>query len=224
MALETVTGPPFGGKGRYVRAEIERREGEGELGLIGLDWTALYLALFPGAQSAFRDDAVGDTGAPRLAGYTYEVLIAAIAAREISGYVLTQSPRRAVEIADRLDGPLVEVVADVGDVADRAESHMRTLRRTVARAARDAMLPRCRQAAVNYYREESRLVGRARVVRPRGGGYQAGEVKRPFDRRLWEKGLTPRGRSALAELQHLGNEEPSPSDVMSFLLRNRVDP
>ena len=119
---------------------------------------------------------------------------------------------------------MVEVYADPGDVADRAESHMRTLRRTVARAAFDATLPRCRRAAVAYFREESALVGRARVARRSGGGYKVGEVKKPFDRALWQRGLTPRGREAVAELQSLGNPEPSPSDVMQFLLRNRVDP
>ncbi len=223
MAVEVVTGPPFSGKARFVREQIERREADGELGLIALDWTALYLAMFPGAQSAFRDDAVGDTGAPRLTGYTFEVVAAAIAARELSGYVLTQSPERALALADRYDAPVFEVVADVGDVADRAETHMRTLRRTVARAVRDAMIPRCRRAAVTYFRESGRLEGRARVVRQSGGGYRAGETKRPFDRALWERGLTPRGRSALAELQSLGNPEPTPSDVMAFLLRNRVE-
>lgn len=62
MALEVVTGAPFSGKAPYVEAEIERREAAGELGLIALDWTRLYLSLFPGAQSALRDEAVSDTG------------------------------------------------------------------------------------------------------------------------------------------------------------------
>ena len=129
-----------------------------------------------------------------MTGYTFEVVAAAIAARELSGYVLTQSPERAIALADRFDGPLLEVAADVGDVADRADDHMARLRRTVSRAVRSATIPRCRKAAVSYFRESHRLVGRAReVTRTRGGGYKVGEVKRPFDRALWEKGLTPRG-------------------------------
>ena len=145
------------------------------------------------------------------------------AARELSGYVLTQSPERAIALADRFDGPLLEVSADVGDVADRADEHMTRLRRTVRRAVRSAMLPRCRQAAVSYFRQSHRLTGRAREVTRTRGGYKVGEVKRPFDRALWERGLTPRGREAVAELASLGNPEPTPADVMSFLLRNRVE-
>ena len=132
MAVEVVTGPPFGGKAQFAREQIARREADGELGLVMLDWTALYLAMFPGAQSAFRDEAIGETGAPRMTGYTFEVVAAAIAARELSGYVLTQSPERAIALADRFDGPLLEVSADVGDVADRADEHMTRLRRTVS--------------------------------------------------------------------------------------------
>ena len=225
MPVTVVTSPPFGGKGRYVREEIERREGEGELGLIALDWTALFAALFPGEQSQFRDDAIGDTGAPRLAGATFEFVAAAIAARELRGYVLTQAPARAVELADRFGGPLLEVPADPGDVADRVEVHMRRLGRTIARASRAATLPRCRRAAVSYYRESHRLVGRAREVRrTRGGNYKVDPApKMAFDRALWERGLTTRGRNALAELKDLGNPEPSPADVMSFILKNRVE-
>ena len=223
MAVEVVTGPPFGGKAQFAREQIARREADGELGLVMLDWTALYLAMFPGAQSAFRDEAIGETGAPRMTGYAFEVVAAAIAARELSGYVLTQSPERAIALADRFDGPLLEVSADVGEVADRADGHMTRLRRTVSRAVRSAMLPRCRQAAVSYFRQSHRLVGRAREVRRSGGTYKVGQVKRPFDRALWEKGLTPRAREAVAELKSLGNPDPDPSAVMAFLLRNPVE-
>ena len=215
-----MTGAPWSGKSEYVKAEIRRREAAGELGLVMLGWSELYRLLFPGEQSQFRDEVIADTGAPRAVGYLYEVAIGAILTREISGYLVTQSPVIAVELADRFGGPLIEVVADPGDVADRAESHMTKLRRTVARAARSATLPRCRKAAVSYYRESHRLVGRAREVRRSGGSYKVGEVKRPFDQKLWEKGLTPRARDAVAELKSLGNDRPDPSAVMAFLLRN----
>ena len=221
MAVEVVAGAPFSGKARYVRQEIERREAAGELGLIALDWSLLYLALFPGEQSSLRDEAVSDTGAPRAAGAVYDAALAVIAARELSGYVLTQSPRRAVEIADRLDAPISEVQADPGEIADRAETHMRTLRRTVARAAVDTLRASCRRQAVTYFREEHRLVNRARVVRRRGAGYAKGETKRPFDRALWERGLTPAGREAVAALQAQGIAEPTPAEVMSYVLKNR---
>lgn len=224
MAVAVVAGPPFSGKTLYAKYEIERREKGGELGLFLLGWSELFRVLYPGDQTAFRDEAVSDTGAPRLVGAAHEWIVGAVLARELSGYVVTQSPARAVELADRFDGPLLEVVADVGDVADRVESHMTRLRRTVTRAVRNAMLPKCRKAAVSYFRESSRLVGRAREVRRSGRGYKVDpRPKRAFDRALWERGLTPRGREALAELKHLGNPEPSPSDVMAFLLRNPVE-
>ena len=137
---------------------------------------------------------------------------------------LTQSPERAIALADRFDGPLYEVVEDVGVVADRVDDHVARLRRTVARAARSAMLPRCRKAAVSYYRESHRLVGRAREVKRTRGGYKVDPTpKRAFDPDLWRAGLTPRAREAVAELKSLGNDQPSPSDVMAFLLRNPVE-
>ena len=53
MAIEVVTGPPFAGKAAFVRAEIARREQAGELGLVMVDYTALYSALVPGVQSSY---------------------------------------------------------------------------------------------------------------------------------------------------------------------------
>ena len=58
MPIVVVTGAPFSGKGQFVRDEIERREQDGELGLISIDYTALYSSVVPGEQSSFRDDAV----------------------------------------------------------------------------------------------------------------------------------------------------------------------
>ena len=219
--IDVVTGPPFSGKGQFVRDEIARREQGGELGLVALDWTALYFALVPGVQSAFRDDGVSDTGSPRMVSYTFEVVAAALVARELRGYVVTQSPRRALALADRFGRDVLEVPADVGDVADRAERHMSDLARTVTRASRANAAPRCRAAAVSYQREAPALAGRARTVRRKGRGWQVGEVKPAFDRQLWERGLTPRGRAALAELQERGNLEPTPAEVMAWLLRDR---
>ena len=223
MAVEVVASPPFGGKGRYARAEVARREAAGELGLVVLDWSLLFAALVPGAESQLRDQEVADTGAPRATGAAYDFMIGAIAARELSGFVLTQSPRRAIEIADRLNAPIVEVEAKIGDVATRAEGHMRTVARTVSRAAAGALRPLCRRAAVAYYREQDRLVGRARVARPAGRGYKVDpRPKMAFDRELWLRGLTPKGREGLAALQAAGNPEPSPAEVLAWILRDRA--
>ena len=224
-AVEVVTSPPFGGKARYVRQQIERREAAGELGLIALDWTALYSAMVWGAQSSFRDDAVSDTGAPRAAGAAFDFMAGAILARELSGYVLTQSPERAVALADRFDARLVEVDAPPDVVASRAQLHMRSLGRTVTRAALSASRPRCRRAAASYYNEQHRLVGRAHVARQRGRGYAVDPDPKPaFDRALFERGLTPKGREALTQLKELGNPDPTPAQVVEYILRNRVDP
>lgn len=219
MPVDVVTGPPFSGKGQFVRDEIGRRERAGELGLLALDFTALYAALVPGPESQYRDEAVSDTGAPRLASYLYAAAAAAIAARELRGYAVTQSPRQALALAARFGGRLYEVPADVGDIAARSEAHMSTLARTVARAS--AGPAACRRAAVTYQRESPALAGRARTVRRKGRGWQVGEVTPGFDRALWARGLTPRGREALRELQDRGNPEPTPADVMAWLLRDR---
>ena len=222
MAVEVVASPPFGGKGRFARGEVARREAAGELGLVVLDWSLLFRALFPGEQSSLRDESVSDTGAPRMAGALFDLAVGMIAARELSGYVVVQSPRRAVEIAERLNAPIIEVDADPGDVASRAERHMQVIRRTVTRAAAGALRTQCRRQAVTYYREQDRLVGRARVARPSGRGYRVDpQPKRAFDRAAFERGLTPRGREALAALKAAGNEQPSPADIMSWILRDR---
>ena len=224
MAIATITGPPFSGKTEYARGEIRRREAAGELGLILIGFTELYRALVPGEQSQYRDDAVSNTGSPRLAGYMFEVATAAAAARELSGFAVTQSPRAAVRLADRFNGPLFDVVLPEGDVADRIDAHLTRLGRDVARATAADAVEGCRRQAVTYQREREALVGRAtEIKRGAGGGFTKGGTVRAFDRALWEKGLTPRGRSALDELKHLGNPEPSPADVMAFLLKNRVE-
>ena len=218
--LAVVTGAPFSGKGRFVRSEIARREQAGELGLIVVDYTALYSAFFPGVQSSFRDEAVSDSGAPRLAAHIYEAAVAAVVAREIRGYVTTNSPRAAVALADRLGGaPLFDVEVHMSVLADRAEDHMAELRRFVPRAMRSVAVGRCRRSIQTYINESPRLVGRARVVsRSSGSGFTVGGVRRPFDRALWERGLTPRGRSVLADLVAEGIEEPTPTQVMGRLL------
>ena len=43
MALIVVTGAAFSGKGRFVADEIGRREAEGEVGLVAIDYTPMVL-------------------------------------------------------------------------------------------------------------------------------------------------------------------------------------
>ena len=220
--ITVVTGSPFAGKGRYVRDQIERREeDDGALGLVNVDYTSIYSALTPGAQSAFRDEAVSDTGAPRLAAYTYQVLVGQVAERELAGYIVTNSPAQALALAERLEAEVLVVDAGVEEVADRAEDHMRSLSRRVARASRVRSVGRCRRAVLSYLNEEPQLVGKAREVRRSGSGWTVGGVKRPFDRELWERGLTPAGRDTLQTLIDEGNATPSPSDLMTRLLTDR---
>ena len=222
MPIVVITGPPFSGKSAYARAEIERRETDGELGLVALDYTGLYAAIVPGSQSAFRDAEVADTGAPRLAGYAFAVLLAALLDRELSGYVSTPSPRRALEISDKAGGaPILDIDANVEDIATRIGLHMRGLSRTIPRATRARMVGRCRQAATAYLRSDHVLVGRARTVTRRGDRWKVGAVKKPFDRAAFERGLTPAGRAVRDELIAAGNQDPTPADVLSELITDR---
>ena len=220
MPIVVVTGPPFAGKGQFVRDEIARREMDGELGLISVDFTAIYSAITPGDQSSFRDEAVSDTGAPRLAGYAFAVLLTALLDRELSGYVSTPSPARALEIADKAGAPILDIAASVDQIATRITSHMRDLQRTVPRATRARTVGRCRKAAAAYLRNEHVLVGRARTVTREGNRYRIGERKQPFDRAAFERGLTARGRAVRDELIAAGNPDPSPADLLSGLVPN----
>lgn len=221
MPLQVVTGPPFSGKGRYARWSIAQREARGDLGLMLLDWTALYLALVPGEQSALRDDEVSETGSPRLVGLAYTFLVGQAIRRELDGYVTVNAPRRALEIADQGGLDILEMQVSTADLASRTNRHMARLSRTVDRATRAGMVGSCTDAVATYLRDESLLEGRARTVRQSGRGFRVGDAKRPFDRALWERGLTENGRAALAALQAEGNPEPTPSQVMRRLLRGR---
>ena len=102
MAVEVVAGAPFSGKARYVRQEIERREAAGELGLIALDWSAaLPRACSPVnspscATRRYRTPGRRGRPGPRMTSWS-----APSRPVSLSGYILTQSPRRA----DRDCGP-----------------------------------------------------------------------------------------------------------------------
>ena len=218
MPVEVVVGSPFAGKGRYVRSEIARREAAGELGLVNVDYSAFYAAAVPGLQSSLRDQAVSDTGAPRFAGYLYEAAIAQVAARELSGYVTTPSPERAIALAERLDSRVLNVDLGVVVLAERIVVHMAGLERTVTRATREALLGRCRGAATRYLREKPALVGRARNVRRDGEKWVDDGPVQAFDRDLFRKGLTPLGRETAAQLEADGFVDWKPADIHSRIL------
>lgn len=221
MALIVVTGPPFAGKSAYARDEIARRESDGELGLILIGFTETYQAIAPGPQSQFRDQAVSDSGAPRLAGYLYATAINEAAERELSGFVTTDSPRRAVEIADRIGAAaIIDIAIGVEQIARRAESHMVTLSRTVPRAGRAASVRRCRDAGVTYLRERAVLAGRARVATRRPRGWEVSGNVAAFDEAAFVRGLTPGGRTVRDELIAAGRPA-QPADILAALLADR---
>ena len=97
--MRIVTGAPFAGKRLWTDREIERREAAGEIGLLALDYTSLYSAIAPGLSSVFRDQRVTDSGAARFAGWALAAMVREANERELDGYVLTDSPRRALALA-----------------------------------------------------------------------------------------------------------------------------
>ena len=218
MPIEVVVGAPFAGKGRYVRSEIARRELGGELGLVNVDYTSLYAAVVPGVQSSLRDQAVSDTGAPRFVGYLFEAAVAQAALRELSGYITTNSPERAIALSGRLDSRVLNIDLGAEDLADRIETHMAGLAREVKRATREGIVGRCRDAATRYLREAPKLVGRARNVVRDGERWRDDGMVQPFDQALFRRGLTPAGREVAAQLEADGVTEWKPADILSRLL------
>ena len=219
--VEVVTGAPFSGKSLYISDEIERREEDGELGLVALDYSGLYAAVVPGIQSSLRDQAVSDTGASRFVGGMFAAAVATVAVRELSGYVATNSPARAIELADRFDARLVNVAVGVEDLAGRIDGHMRGITRKVRRASREGIVGRCRDAAGRYLSESDALVGKARNVRKVGKRWRDDGPVKPFDRELFGKGLTPAGREVVAELEADGLFEWRPQNIINRLLLAR---
>ena len=63
MPIQVVVGSPFAGSGRWAEDEVETREARGERGLVRIAYSEFYTALVPGAESAYRDAAVSDSGA-----------------------------------------------------------------------------------------------------------------------------------------------------------------
>lgn len=87
--LRIVAGPPFAGKTQHVESEIAKREKAGERGLVLIDFTQLYLAMFPGEADKVR--LPGSVGVP-LTQYVREVVIQQAQERELDGYVRNRGP------------------------------------------------------------------------------------------------------------------------------------
>ena len=136
MPLDVVTGAPFSGKDRWIAREIERREAAGELGLLALSYSAVFSAIAPDVETVYRDDRVSASGAPRLAGYLLAAAITEASARELDGYVATDSPRRAIAALEKTGGRFViEVSVSEGTAHRRAAEHLTLLRSIAPRSA-----------------------------------------------------------------------------------------
>ena len=216
--VDIIVGPPFSGKNIFIESEIARREEDGELGLIAVDYSGLYSAVIPGSESALRDQALADTGAARFAGGLFESAVAILAARELSGFVATNSPSRAVELSGRLESRVLNLDIGVEDLASRIENHMTKLARTVKRATREGIVGRCRGAAVRYLSESPVLVGKARNVKREGKRWRDVGPVQAFDRDNFRQGLTPAGREIVAQFEADNFVDWRPKDVLHNLL------
>ena len=148
--LEVVAGPPFAGKSQYVDREIARREAEGESGIDRIDFTALFLALFPGAADAVRTEAT--VGVP-LVAYLRETAIRQAQERELDGYVTTAKPEAAERLRERFEVQTITVVdTPKPEVQRRMEKHLRrmfAIRRHAERKAR--IRGECSKAVADWF-------------------------------------------------------------------------
>ena len=153
--LEIVAGPPFAGKSQYVDAAIARREAAGELGLLRLDFTALFLALFPGAADAVRTEAT--IGVP-LVAYLRETALRQAVERELSGYITTSKPPAAEALRERFAVQTITVIdTPEPEVQRRLQNHVRrmhAIRRNIGRKAE--IEGQCAKAVAGWFAEYSR--------------------------------------------------------------------
>ena len=163
---------------------------------------------------------MSDTGAPSLAGGVFDFAVGAMVARELSGYVATPSPRRAIQLADRLGASAIfDVTVDVGSLAARVNGHAVAIGQRTARAGDPA--GGCQRQVVAYLNERHLLTGRAREVRQvRRGNYEKGQTVQLYSEAAFVRGLTPAGRQARDELIQAGNGSPTPADVFRRTLQN----
>ena len=166
--LTVVTGAPFAAKSWWIASEIERREADGELGLVHLSYTGIYASLITGTESAYRDQRISDTGAARFAAYMLAVAVREAHTRELAGFVAVDSPRRAVQAAQDIGGAqVVEVVVSRGEALRRSQQHVELIKALVPRAAQDdgaEAAQRCRKMVDAYYNERDVLPPDTRQV------------------------------------------------------------
>ena len=158
MPLEVVTGPPFAGKNWWIADQIERREADGERGILAISYSSMYVAIAPGNESAYRDEEVTDTGVPRLAAYLFAAAVGEAGTRDLAGYVATDSPRRAVDLLERIGAnELIEVRVTEETAIRHAERHVAQLRQIAPRAGAADAIQRCRRIVQQYFRERPML-------------------------------------------------------------------
>ena len=166
--LTIVTGSPFAGKRLWTDAQIEQAESDGAVGWLAIDFTSVYSAVVPGLASTYRDQRVTDSGASRFAGWLLGAAIREAGQRELDGFVLTDSPRRALAFSQQLSGaPVVEVVVSRTEALRRSDRHVELIRDLAPRAAADdgaAATQRCRQMVASYYAERDTLPPDTRQV------------------------------------------------------------
>ena len=123
--------------------------------MIRVDFTALYLALFPGEADAVRT--AGTVGVP-LVAYLRETAIRQAVERELSGYVTVARPDAAEALRERLQVSTITVVdTPEPEVRRRMERHarrMQAIRRNVERAA--MIRGECEKAVGAWFDEYSR--------------------------------------------------------------------
>ena len=164
--LTIIAGAPFSGKSAWVEREIERREGEGEIGTLALDFTGIYSAIVPGASSVYRDARITDSGAARFAGWVLAAAMREANTRELTGYALTDAPSRAVRLAADFGGaPVVEVVVTQETALKRSQQHVEMVKALAPRAAADdGAAERCRKMVDQYFHERDLLPADTRRV------------------------------------------------------------
>ena len=164
MPLEVLTGAPFSGKNWWAEEQIARRESDGERGLLLLSYTSVYAGLVPGDESTYRDSEVSDSGAPRLAGWLLAAAVREASSRELSGYIATDSPRRALQFLELVGGDtILEATVSEGQAFRRAREHVSLISELAPRAKlkeNAEAIARCQSMIKVYFAErEAALAG-----------------------------------------------------------------
>ena len=101
-----------------------------------------------------RDAEVADTGVPRLASYLFSAAVGEAATRDLAGYVAVDSPRRALDLMERIGArELYEVRVTEEQAVRHAERHVDQLRQIAPRAGAADAIKRCRRIVQSYFRE-----------------------------------------------------------------------